>query len=69
MKSQDIRIGQQVVCLPRVLGKLWTSCEWYGKIGKVKDCTLTLRKPLYKIEFPDATPYWAKPNEMERVKE
>ena len=71
MREEDIRIGQRVGCLPRVLGELWLNCEWYGKPGRVKDVTITIRKPLYKIVFddPDLDPYWAKPNELERVKE
>jgi len=69
MKDQDIRIGQEVVCLPRVLGKLWKESEWFGKVGKVKDATVT-QKPLYKIEIPGTSmPYWAKAYELERVKE
>lgn len=69
MTEDNIRIGQHVVCLPRVLGKLWLDSEWYGKSGRVKE--KATHHALYRIEFDDKDirDYWAKPHEMERLKE
>lgn len=71
MKEDDIRIGQKVVCLPRVLGGLWINSEWYGKPGRIRDVSHTMKNPLYKVTFddPGIDPYWAKANELERITE